>query len=609
MNKKVDELDVDHRQLDRSSLTLSVSERIVTPFVFIQQQEDNFTASLGTVKKNKIESSFIACPSNQHNWVFDDGRIRLLPFDAPQFFAEFFKEKNAEDLTFPLILQINRTGITGLEVIVDQKIFEQANVRSKEKILSAEIPELNAELYRYQNQGIAWMHDALRTTGGLILADEMGLGKTLQIIALFLMNKPNLSSPALILCPTTLIANWCREIEKFAPTITYLIHRGSDRTGYYKDLQRAQVVITTYDTMVNDITMFSGMSWDYLVCDEAQALKNPDSKRRKASGQISARYRIPVTGTPMENSLLDIWSLVDLAVPSLLGSQEAFQINFPDTDEGAEELSQLVDAIILKRQVKDVANDLPDRTDIDFPVEMDSALELQYSEIRQQALAKYGMAGHLVAVGQLALFCAHPWLRSETFYTENWEENVAVEVIPKSELVTPKMEVCIRIVKESVLHHKKILIFAAFNNCGELIKKALDENSVNVKYWNSINGSTEQALRQPIVDEFSSSEDSAVLVLNPKAAGTGLNITAATVVIHFTQNWNPAMEMQASARAHRRGQKNPVTIYRLYYKDTVEETMVERSQWKRELGSKAVPISTRDKEDLSKALGLTPKGI
>lgn len=609
MNKEVTEVGADHRDFDESSTLFSVSNRICTPSVFIEQQESKFTASLGMTRKTRGRAHFISCPSNLHNWVLDEDRIRLLPYDSPAIFAEFFQGKNAEELSFPEILNINRNGIPGLEVIIDEAIFEQANVRSSEKELQEEIPELNASLYKYQKQGVAWMSDSLSTTGGVILADEMGLGKTLQIIALFLINRPEISVPALILCPTTLIANWCREIEKFAPSITYLVHRGPDRTGYYKELQRAQVVITTYDTMVNDISMFSGMPWTYLVCDEAQALKNPDSKRRKASGQISAKYCIPVTGTPMENSLLDIWSLIDLAVPGLLGSQQSFQEDFPDTEEGALELSKLVDAIILKRQIKDVANDLPDRTDVDFPVEMDTLMQQEYFEIKQQALSEYGMAGHLVAVGQLALFCAHPWLRSNNFISDDWEDEVGLVAHPQSRLVTPKMEVCIRILKESILHNKKVLIFAAFNNCGKLIKQALDDESIHITYWNSINGSTEQSLRQSIVDEFSDTEGPAVLVLNPKAAGAGLNITAATVVIHYTQNWNPAMEMQASARAHRRGQYHPVTIYRLFYKDTVEETMVERSQWKRELGSKAVPISTRDKEDLNRALSMSPKGI
>ncbi|KGM06941.1 Helicase, SNF2/RAD54 family [Methylophaga thiooxydans] len=607
MIPEIEELSIDYREFDRSTLTFSLSERVVTPGIFIQQRGDSFSASLGMHKKSNDNVSFIPCLSNKHNWVFHDGRIRLLPFDAPEIFSEFFNEIDPDSITFPQVLQISRSGIPGLVVALDPCIFEEANVRSSEKILGHNVPELNAKLYKYQDQGVAWMRDALRATGGVILADEMGLGKTLQIIALLLLNKPDHKSPALILCPTTLIANWCREIERFAPTLTYIVHRGPDRTGYYKSLQRAQIIITTYDTMVNDIVMFSGITWSYLICDEAQALKNPESKRRIACEKIPARYSIPVTGTPMENSLLDIWSLVDLAVPGMLGSQADFIRDFPDTEEGAEELGQIVDALILKRQVKDVANDLPERTDVDLPIEMDPVMEQQYSDIRQQALLNYGMAGHLVAVGQLALYCAHPWLKAENFSSDDWEDSVGLSIASSSSLITPKMDVCIRIIKESVLKNKKVLIFAAFNNCGELIKKALNEQSVNVDYWNSINGSTDQEQRQPIVDDFSGTNGSAVLVLNPKAAGAGLNITAATVVIHFTQNWNPAMEMQASARAHRRGQNNPVTIYRLYYKDTVEETMIERSQWKRELGSKAVPISIRDTEDLKKALSVSPK--
>tara|TARA_R100000687_G_scaffold259_3_gene450 strand:- start:43451 stop:44509 length:1059 start_codon:yes stop_codon:yes gene_type:complete len=352
--------------------------------------------------------------------------------------------------------------------------------------------------------------------------------------------------------------------------------------------------------------MFRGVDWTYLICDEAQALKNPESKRRIAISTLSRKYAIPVTGTPVENTLLDLWSLADIAVPGIFGTKEDFSATYPDSEEGAIELGESADTIVLKRRVRDVANDLPDRTDIDLPVEMDEKLSRSYCQTRDEVISEYGRAGRLVAVGQLAIHCAHPWLRVQASNEDPWAEEAELSEDSNHALLTPKMELCAQLLKESAQNGKKVLIFATYNRCGELIRRAISESGVRFNYWNSINGATPQPDRQAIVDEFSSASGPAVLVLNPRAAGAGLNITAATVVIHYTPNWNPALEMQASARAHRRGQEDPVTVYRLFYLGTVEETMIERSQWKRELGNSAIPISTRDNNDLDKALSVEP---
>lgn len=599
-------LDPDYRKFDTTTLPCPFSERLLSPVLSLARINGQYTATLGAWVRKAGERRFVACPGNNYNWLLDGGRIKPLPHDVPILVTQTMVQSDPMDLRYPQVLALIRDGIDGVEVFVERSVTESANERCSSMALSTPVEGLNATLYPYQEHGVAWLRDALNSFGGAILADEMGLGKTLQIIALFLQERPTPEHPALVLCPTTLIANWCREVLRFAPSLSILVHRGPDRTGYFRDLMKADVVVTTYDTLVNDVTMFRGVNWHYVVCDEAQAVKNPDSRRRKALSALPRRYTIPVTGTPVENSLIDLWSLADLAIPGVLDSQEVFSALYPDTDEGAQSLSSLTDTLILKRQVKDVAGDLPLRTDVDLPVELNPDSVQQYDLIRQQTMDEYGIAGRLVAVGQLALYCAHPWLRLRQPDAPNWEDLVELAPDPAYPLMTPKMEVCIELLRESVRNQRKVLIFTAYNCCGELIKRAADEQGVGVEYWNAINGSTPQSERQPIVDRFSAVEGAAVLVLNPKAAGAGLNITAATVVIHYTQNWNPALEMQASARAHRRGQEQPVTIYRLFYQGTVEQTMVERSQWKRELGNEAVPISIRDKKDLGKALMKSP---
>jgi len=606
MNGFVKELDIDYRKFDKDNLPYAFSSSVLSPVLRIESVNGKYSALLGANVKKGNEISFIPCLSQSHNWIKDGERIKPLPYDAPLFLHEAIPDDDINHLKFSTVLTLSREGVVGINVEITPSVFEKANIRSLSMSLNSGIPKLNAKLYGYQVQGVAWINSALESVGGVILADEMGLGKTIQIISILLLKEPTNEKPALIVCTTTLIANWCREITRFAPTLTFLVHRGHNRTGFYKNLMRSQIVITTYDTLINDTSLFHGIDWEFLICDEAQAAKNPESQRRQVLGDIPRRYTIPVTGTPMENTLMDLWSLGDLAIPGMLGDREAFSARYPDTELGATELSDVFDSIILKRQVKDVANDLPERIDIDFPVELEVEGEREYIRIKKEIIAEYGAVGKLVAVGQLALYCAHPWLRIKNREDPNWEDSVELNKRSSCSLLTPKMEVCIELLKEAFMLEKKVLIFAVYNHCGELIKEASIQKALPTAYWNSINGSTPQTDRQKIVDQFSQCDGPAVLVLNPKAAGTGLNITAATVVIHYTQNWNPALEMQASARAHRRGQSLPVTIYRLYYQGTVEETMVERSLWKRELGAMAVPISSRDKKDIEDALKINP---
>ena len=607
MTFALDSLPKDYREIQSEFSSYKLSSRILTPFVKIEAIDGTYQPQLGAFIIKAGKKSFFPAISNHHNWIFDGKTLKPLPHDiADEIKATILNKPN---LGFSEVIELYRFGIEGFQLHFDESIFDKANHSSLEMSLGKAITGLNANLYPYQEIGVVWMARSLNNYGGLILADEMGLGKTIQIIALILHKGFDNSKPILIACPTTLIANWAREIENFAPSLTYLVHRGDRRTGFYKDLLRANITITTYDTLVNDLTMFRGIDWGYFICDEAQALKNPESMRRIAAGEISTEFTIPVTGTPMENSLVDLWSLSDLAVPGLLGSKEEFESAFPDNEDSAMQLSHYIDPLILKRQVADVASDLPERSDIDLPIDMDSSSVEEYERIRQEAEDNYGRAGALVAVSHLSVFCAHPSLRIKNPESQDWEDTVDVSLNTNNNLITQKVELCIDLLKEAKANKKKVLIFSIYNACGPILQKICNESGIKFGYWDYINGSTPQEDRQKIVDKFTNFDEPSVLVLNPKAAGAGLNITAATVVIHFTQNWNPALEMQASARAHRRGQTLPVLVYRLYYKGTVEETMIERSKWKREMGDLAVPLSSRESDDMNNALKISPLGV
>jgi len=506
-------------------------------------------------------------------------------------------------LTFPQALALQRRAGYEIGVELDTSVLVTAN-EAANGCSALVIPGLEATPYPYQAHGIAWMHDVVNRTGGLVLADEMGLGKTLQIIGLLLLDRPSHEAPALVVCPTTLIANWVRELTRFAPSLDIVVHRGSNRARLHRQLQRSRVVITTYDTLVNDLVLFKAIEWTWLICDEAQALKNPDSLRRIAVSELDRRRTIPVTGTPVENHLLDLWSLIDIAIPGLLGDRKSFEIRHPDTEVSARELASLTNPVVLKRQVRDVAQDLPERMDIPVPLELGADLSVRYEAVRLQALEKYPSAGAMVATGQLQLFCAHPSLSGPEPTLDGWED----EVLASSEvlIMTPKLQRTVELIEEAFANNRKILLFSNFNACGQLIKQACGSSPLS--YWGAINGSTPTTLRQHIVDEFAAHDGPGILILNPRAAGAGLNITAATVVIHYTQVWNPALEQQASARAHRRGQEHPVTIYHMYYMGTVEEVMMERAQQRREMGSEAVPTTAGESTDLSRALSLSPVG-
>ncbi|WP_375264162.1 DEAD/DEAH box helicase [Palleronia sp.] len=579
----------------------SISERLLEPFIALDRRGEKIVVKLGGIRTVRGEKRKLWAPTIRHTWVVDGTVLRPLPRDSADLLARALEEENPENLTFSSAIKLIRSHEGGVVTIPDESVLQTGNTAAEHHDGTLNIDGLKADLFPYQARGVQWMWNTVSRTGGLILADEMGLGKTLQIIALLMLERPEQAAPALIVCPTSLIANWVREIERFAPDLSVAVHRGAHRAGVYRELQKSSVVITTYETMVNDISIFSSLEWSWVICDEAQAIKNPHSNRRRAIDSVPRKRAIPMTGTPVENTLLDLWSLTDFAIPGLLGNQSEFEREFPDSLDSGQALGKLTDPIILKRRVADVAADLPERIDIDVPLELDDRLVDHYREVRDATLAKYPVAGALVATLQLQLLCAHPWLRKDGADEED------AEVMPSSTmpLITPKMERTVDLLREAFLNGRKVIIFSLFNRIGDLLREAC--SNFPYTHWGAINGATPQEDRQTIIDVFAAHDGAACLILNPKAAGAGLNITAATVVIHFTPVWNPALEAQASARAHRRGQTEPVTIYRLFYKDTVEEVMIDRSTWKRDLANQTVPVSTRDADDLQLALEILPR--
>lgn len=431
---------------------------------------------------------------------------------------------------------------------------------------------LAAELYNYQKDGVHFLNLIAAQGLGCILGDEMGLGKTVQVIALILAEHAQGRTPTLIVSPTTILENWRRELAQFAPSLSALVHTGPDRAGISSKLEKHDVVVTSYDVAVRDEPMLSSIRWNLLALDEAQNIKNPDAQRTVAVKKLCRRVSLAVTGTPVENSLTDLWSISDFVLPGLLGSRRDFEAHFENTASDASQLAPVIAPILLRRRVKDVAKDLPERIDIPQPISMSQKMAEMYEQIRLSAIEEYGKSASLVSLQRLRMFCTHPKLTG--FSGSDPAEHM------------PKYQRLMELLEEIFARTEKCLIFTSFTGMTDILLHDLPLRFPG-KYFNFIDGRVPVSSRQPVVDEFSASSAPGALVLNPKAAGVGLNITASNHVIHYNPEWNPALEDQASARAYRRKQQRPVTVHQLYFADSVEEVVVSRLGLKRGLSEKA----------------------
>lgn len=460
--------------------------------------------------------------------------------------------------------------------------------------LSYEKPNnLSAELYEYQQKGFMWLDFMLDNCSGCILGDEMGLGKTLQAIAL-IQKRANQNKKSLVVAPVSLLDNWENECAKFAPSVKVLIHHGSSRTGSPTGFDEYDLIVTSYGHLVTDNLLFSMCDWDLMILDEAQNIKNPGSARTKNVKNIVAKSRLAVTGTPFENHVLDVWSLLDFVMPSSFGTQKDFTEVISDDIEGAKKLEPILSSVMVRRMVNDVAKDLPEKVIVAQPMSM-SELEIDEYEIIRKELAGTQNAT-LPMLQKLRMFCTHPKLIDE----------LPVENVFKNSI---KYQRTCEILEEIFSRNEKVIIFTSYQRMFDIFCEDIPKR-FNVKV-DCINGSTPVPERQKIVDWFNGLEQSAVLILNPRAAGTGLNITSANHVIHYNLEWNPALEDQASARAYRRGQTKTTFIYRLYYKGTVEEIINQRLDRKREMASNAVigaDGSEADMKDIIDSLNISPIG-
>lgn len=463
---------------------------------------------------------------------------------------------------------------------------------------------LQATLRPYQSEGVAFLQRLAETGSGGVLADEMGLGKTLQTIAHLCIEREQgrLDAPALVVGPTSLVGNWARELARFAPALRVVVLHGPDRKASWSQVPGAHVVVTTYPVLVRDEESFAGQRFHVVVLDEAQAIKNARSHARKAVERLQSSHRVCLTGTPVENHLGELWSIFDWLTPDLLGDELSFRRFWrqPIEQRGDAErlaaLREVVAAHVLRRLKRDVAKELPPKTELLVPVELGGKQRELYEAIRvaahadvRKAIRAKGLAASAItildALTKLRQACCDPRL-------------VAMDAA-RSVGDSAKLDALLAMLSEQLAGGHRVLVFSQFTSMLALIAEAL--RARDVKYL-MLTGQTRE--RQRVVDAFEEGRAD-VFLISLKAGGTGLNLTSADTVVHFDPWWNPAAQAQATDRAYRIGQTRPVFVHNLYVAGSVEERVLQLQERKRWLstsllgdGGASAPLTAEDIETL-----------
>ena len=466
--------------------------------------------------------------------------------------------------------------------------------------------DFNAQLRTYQQQGLNWLQFLRDYQFNGILADDMGLGKTVQTLAHLLLEKQSgrMDQPSLVIVPTSLVGNWRREIEQFAAQLKVLVLQGSERQALFGLIEEHDIVLTTYPLLHRDQEILLHQAFHYIVLDEAQYIKNPKSQTAQVAFQLKARHRLALTGTPMENHLGELWSIYHFLMPGFLNDLKRFQKLFRqpienDADEYRQkQLNQRIAPFLLRRTKDQVLTELPEKTEIISTVTLQhkqrdlyEAVRLAMDEKVRKEVAKKGLARSQImildALLKLRQTCCDPRIVS----------------LPQAKKVkqSAKLTLLMEMLPEMVAEGRKILVFSQFTKMLALIEMELKQQGIG---YSKLTGQTRK--RDEAIQRFQGG-DVPVFLISLKAGGVGLNLTTADTVIHYDPWWNPAVEKQATDRAHRIGQKKAVFVYKLVTEGTVEEKIVALQQKKQALadavysgkgGKKANSISSEELSDL-----------
>ncbi|HEU4612924.1 MAG TPA: DEAD/DEAH box helicase [Kofleriaceae bacterium] len=565
---------------------------------------------LGTLARSSRRC--VALKVDDRRWLpVPPGRLKLLAKVLVELYREGGKVR-APAVRAPLVVELCATlhdGARPLRWVGDSKVREQAYAFAlgpRPTATSAAAPAtLRAQLRQYQREGVAWLQHLRAHDAGGVLADDMGLGKTLQTIAHVLAEKEQgrLDRPAMIVTLTSLVGNWRREVERFAPSLTIAIHHGADRHARKDALGSADVIITTYPLVARDRDELAEVPLHLLVLDEAHAIKNSGAQASEAVRRLTARHRICLSGTPIENHLGELWSLLDFLNPGLLGTKEEFALQFrqPIEERGdkvrLEALRDRVRPFILRRTKDSVAPELPQKTQLVRAVELTGAQRELYESIR---VAAHGQVRQHIrqrgfAASQIAILDALLKLRQVCCDPRLVSVDAARDVTGSA-----KLDVLLELLQGQLADGRRILVFSQFARMLGLISEALLARGIRHV---ALTGHTPD--RQKPIDAFQQGKVD-VFLISLKAGGAGLNLTGADTVIHYDPWWNPAAQAQATDRAHRIGQTKPVFVHDLIVAGSVEERMLSLQRHKRLLATAildkgntpAGTLSERDVDDL-----------
>jgi superfamily II DNA or RNA helicase len=440
---------------------------------------------------------------------------------------------------------------------------------------------LSATLRPYQTEGAGWLVSRLKRLGGALLSDEMGLGKTIQTIACInhLKRLSPGAGPALVVAPTSLLGNWMAELKRFAPELKCLRFHGAERDHLRDQVDQVDLIVTSYQTLARDLAFHLSREYRLVVADEASLLRNPDAEISKALARVRAHGRIALTGTPVENRVDDLWSIFRFIAPGYLGDRVDFRERYAfaremtaPADRGLERLRWRISPFVLRRTKDQVAKDLPDKVEIDEWLTLSDKQAELYASVARAGLAEWervrerqgegaGRMHLLTLLLRLRQICVDPEL---------------LKISEAADSNSVKIERLLELLQERFENGLKTLVFSQFAENLRGIQKRLGDEFGQVF---RIDGSVRD--RQKLVDSFQTTAGPAVFLISLKAGGYGLNLTAADTVVHLDPWWNPAVEAQATDRAHRIGQTRPVTVYRFLTRDTVEERVRRMQDRKR----------------------------
>ena len=568
--------------------------RRVVPTIMgrIRSGVDTFDVNLDVVIDESVfglDALLKLYQSGKRYITLDDGTLALVPDEWVTYHLQVAME-------LPHLLLAGGVGrvprfhapvlealVRGAEIDGDEEWTRMASrLRNFKGMDEQPLPNgLLGELREYQKHGYDWLHFLGESGFHGILADDMGLGKTVQALSWMLAEKESgaLEHPILVVAPTSVTANWVEESRRFTPDLKVIRLVGPNRDALYREVKNADLIITTFALLRLDLNRLQRRSWHAVVLDEAQHIKNPASQTAIAAKKLTARHRLALTGTPLENTLVELWSIFDYLMPGFLDDEKNFRARYvrsgAEKPEDIQGLRLKVAPFMLRRVKGEVAKELPAKTTQIIHVPLSPAQRELYDQVRAitkqrvlDSIQNKGLGGSTVtvldALLKLRQAACHPRL-VKLDVAEGVEESAKHDMLHE-------------ILEEAIAEGHRALVFSQFTSHLKIVREWLDETNVDYFY---LDGRTRK--RQQLVDKFNAPDGPPLFLISLKAGGTGLNLAAADYVIHLDPWWNPAVEDQATDRAHRIGQTRPVFVYKLVAENTVEEKIIELQNTKRDL--------------------------